>query len=67
MVKPASRSSERLFYRVGLGILALVAVWIVVQMVLGWIFSLIRVALLLALLGIVAWFVLIGPPWMDDD
>jgi hypothetical protein len=67
MAKPASRSSERLLTRVLLGLVVLLVAWFLLQMVLGWIFALLRVALLLGLLGIVAWFVLIGPSSLDDD
>lgn len=68
MSKPASGSSEKLLIRVGVGLLVAVLGLFVIQMLLGWIFSLIRMAVLLALLGIVVWFVVIGPPgWGDDD
>jgi len=52
--------------RIGLGVLAVIAAIMVLNFVLGFLFSMIRVALLLVLLGIVAWFVLIGPPGMDE-
>lgn len=67
MAGPASRSSERLLTRILLGLLVLVVAWVVLQWVLGALFALLRIALLLALFGIVAWFVLIGPPGMSDD
>jgi undecaprenyl pyrophosphate phosphatase UppP len=67
MAKPASRSSDLLF-RVGVGILAIVLGLLVLQWVLSWLFGLIKVAILLAVLGIALWFVLIGPPgWGDKD
>jgi hypothetical protein len=67
MAGPASRTSERFLTRILLGLLVLLVAWFVLQIVLGWLFALLRIALLLALFGIVAWFVLIGPPGMDDD
>jgi hypothetical protein len=64
---PASRSrSERFLTRVLLGLVVVILAWFVVQIVLGWIFTLVRIALLLGLLAVVAWFVLIGPPGSDD-
>jgi hypothetical protein len=67
MPRPASRSSESLLTRVLLGLVVLLVAWFVLQLVVGWLFTLLRVALLLGLLGIVGWFVLIGPPGVDDD
>lgn len=60
------RGTDQTLVRVGIGVLAVIAAIMVLNMVLGWLFSLIRIALLLALLGIVVWFVLIGPPGMDE-
>jgi hypothetical protein len=65
MAQPRSGASE-LLTRVVLGIVVLAAGLIVFQFLLGWIFSLIRVALLLGLLALVAWLVLVGPPGMDE-
>lgn len=67
MPEPASRSSESLLTRVLLGLVVLLLAWFVFQLVLGWLFALLRIALLLGLLGIVAWFVLVGPPGSDDE
>jgi len=61
------RANDQLILRIGVGVLAVIAAIMVLNIILGWIFSLIRVALLLALLGVVAWFVLIGPPGDDGD
>lgn len=49
-----------------LGILVLVVIWIVVQSVLGMVFAVVRGALLIALFGVVAWVVLVGPPGGRD-
>jgi hypothetical protein len=65
MAQPRSGASE-LLTRVAIGIIVLAAGLIVFQFLLGWIFSLIRVALLLGLLALVAWLVLVGPPGMDE-
>jgi hypothetical protein len=68
MPEPASRSrSESLVTRVLLGLVVLLVAWFVFQLVLGWLFALLRMALLLGLLGIVGWFVLIGPSGSDDE
>ena len=48
--------------KVGVALLVIVLACLVVQLFLGFVFSLIRMALFLALFGVVAWFVLIGPP-----
>ena len=61
-----SRRSDQLLWRVAVGALAVIVVIMVLNMVLGWVFAMIRMAVLLAILGIVAWFVLIGPPGMDE-
>jgi hypothetical protein len=52
--------------RIGIGVLAVIAAIMVLNWILGAIFALVRIVILLGLLGIVAWFVLIGPPGMDD-
>ena len=48
--------------RIVVGIVALIAVWLVFQLVLGAVFAIIRMALFVVLFGIVAWVVLVGPP-----
>lgn len=48
--------------KIGVALVVIVLAWLVVQLFLGFVFSLIRMALFLALFGVVAWFVLIGPP-----
>jgi hypothetical protein len=48
--------------RVAVVVLAVLVVWFLVSAALGFVFSLIRTLLFIALFAIVAWFVLIGPP-----
>jgi hypothetical protein len=60
------RSSEGWMGRVGLVLLGVLITWFVVSSVLGFVFSLIRMLLFVALFAIVAWFVLIGPPDRHD-
>ena len=60
------RRSEGWLGRAGLVLLAALIVWFLVASVLGFVFSLIRMLLLVALFAIVAWFVLIGPPDRGD-
>jgi uncharacterized membrane protein len=60
------RRSEGWLGRVGLVLLAVLIVWFLVSSVLGFVFSLIRMLLFVALFAIVAWFVLIGPPDSND-
>jgi hypothetical protein len=61
-----ARRSEGLFTRIGFVLLGVLIVWLVVSSILGFVFSLIRMLLFLALFAIVAWFVLIGPPDRRD-
>jgi hypothetical protein len=65
---PAERTSksDQLLWRVAVGALVVIVVIMVLNMVLGWVFALVRMAVLLAILGVVGWFVLIGPPGMDE-
>jgi hypothetical protein len=60
------RPGEGLLGRVGLVLLGVLIVWLIVSSVLGFVFSLIRMLLFVALFAIVAWFVLIGPPDRRD-
>jgi len=61
MARPAERS-QGFLGKIGVALLVVLAAWLVVQLFLGFVFSLIRVALFVALFAVVAWFVLIGPP-----
>jgi hypothetical protein len=65
MAEPTSGSSE-LLTRLGVGVVVVVVALLLFQFVLGWIFSLIRIALVVALLAVVAWLVLVGPPGTDE-
>jgi hypothetical protein len=56
------RRSEGWLGRVGLVLLGVLIVWFVASSLLGFVFSLIRMLMFVALFAIVAWFVLIGPP-----
>ena len=60
------RPGERLLGRVGLVLLGVLIVWLIVSSILGFVFSLIRMLLFVALFAIVAWFVLVGPPDRRD-
>jgi hypothetical protein len=46
------------------GAVALFVLWIVLRMLLGTVFALIRTALFVGLFAVVAWVVLVGPPDM---
>ena len=50
-----------------MGIVALVVLlWFVLQLVLGTVFAVVARSLLVALFGVVAWVVLVGPPGGRD-
>jgi Ca2+/Na+ antiporter len=65
MARQAPRS-DGLLTRIGFVLLGVLIVWLVVSSILGFVFSLIRMLLFLALFAIVAWFVLVGPPDRRD-
>lgn len=52
--------------RVLVGIVVLVVLWFVVRLVLGVVYSFVRTALFVALLAVVAWVVIVGPPGRRD-
>lgn len=58
-VEPRSRGVGT---RIVVGIVALIAVWLVLRLVLGAVFAIIRTAVFVVLFAIVAWVVLVGPP-----
>jgi hypothetical protein len=66
MARPVEPRGGGLTSRIVLGIVVLVVIWIVVQSVLGMVFAVVRGALLIALFGVVAWVVLVGPPGGRD-
>lgn len=66
MSRPAP-PGESFTTRLVIGIVLLVVAWIVIRVVLGTIYSIIRALLFIALFGVVAWIVLVGPPGRHDD
>lgn len=66
MAKPAARTGDKVLMRLAIGVILLFVLWLLLSWVVGFIFTLVRAALLLVLLGIVGWFVLVGPPGSDD-
>jgi hypothetical protein len=66
MAQPVEPRGGGLTGRIVLGLVVLVIIWFVVQSVLGMVFAVARAALLIALFGVVAWVVLVGPPGGRD-
>lgn len=66
MARPASRTSDQILMRLAVGVILVFVLWLVVSWLVGFVVALIRMAVLLLLLGVVAWFVLIGPSGSDD-
>jgi hypothetical protein len=64
MAREVERPSSGLATRVVVGAVALFVLWIVLRMLLGTVFALIRTALFVGLFAVVAWVVLVGPPDM---
>lgn len=62
MAGQVERRSSGIGTRVVVGIVALIALWLALRMVLGAVFAIIRMAVFVVLFGIVAWVVLVGPP-----
>lgn len=48
--------------RIVVGLVVLVLAWLVLRLLLGFLFTLVRALLFLVLFAIVAWVVLVGPP-----
>lgn len=65
MSRPAA-PRESLATRVIVGLVILVVAWIVVRILLGFVYSIIRALLFIALFALVAWVVLVGPPGRRD-
>lgn len=61
MARPAP-PRESLTTRIVIGLVLLVVAWIVVRMLLGFVYSIVRSALFIGLFLVVAWIVLVGPP-----
>lgn len=64
MSEPA-RPRESFATRLVVGVVLLVGAWLVLRLVLGMVYSIIRAALFIALFLVVAWVVLVGPPGRD--
>jgi hypothetical protein len=62
MAQPVEPRGSSFLSRLAIGVLVLVALWLVVGFVVGFVFSLLRSLVFLALIGLVVWIVLVGPP-----
>ena len=62
MAQPVKPSGSSIITRLAVGVLVVVALWLVVGAVVGFVFSIVRTLVFLGLIAVVAWFVLIGPP-----
>jgi hypothetical protein len=62
MAQPVGPRGSSFLTRLAVGVLVLVALWLVVGVVVGFVFSLLRSLLFVGLIAVVAWVVLIGPP-----
>ena len=65
MSRPAP-PRDRFATRVVVGLVLLVVAWLVLRVVLGFVYSIIRSLLFVALFAVVAWIVLVGPPGRHD-
>ncbi|HEX6237337.1 MAG TPA: hypothetical protein VFZ68_09090 [Acidimicrobiales bacterium] len=52
--------------RIVVGLVVLLLAWLVLRLLLGFLFTVVRALLFLALFAIVAWVVLVGPPDRRD-
>lgn len=66
MARPSSRTSDQVLLRLAVGVILVFVLWWLVSWLVGFVVALVRTALLLLLLGVVAWFVLVGPPGSDE-
>ena len=66
MAPPSTRPRESLLGRVVVTLAILFVAWLVLQIVVGWVFSIVRALVILALFAVVAWVVLIGRPDRRD-
>jgi len=62
MAQPVKPSGSGIVTRLAVGVLVVVALWLLVGAVVGFVFTIVRTLLFLGLIGLVAWIVLIGPP-----
>jgi hypothetical protein len=60
MAREVERPESGLAGRVLVGIVVLVVAWWVIKLLLGFVFSLIRIVLFVALFAVIAWVVLVG-------
>jgi hypothetical protein len=65
MSRPAA-PREGIATRVIVSLVVLVIAWIVVRILLGFVYSIVRSLLFIALFAVVAWIVLVGPPGRRD-
>jgi len=66
MAPPPARPRESLLGRVVVALAILFLAWLMLQIVVGWVFSIVRALVILALFAVVAWVVLIGRPDRRD-
>lgn len=66
MAKPVEPPSSGLAWRVLVGVVVLLVVWLVLRTVLGVVYSFVRTVLFVGLLAVVAWVVIVGPPGRRD-
>jgi hypothetical protein len=66
MAPPSARPRESLLGRVVVALAILFLAWLLLQIVVGWVFSIVRALVILALFAVVAWVVLIGRPDRRD-
>jgi hypothetical protein len=62
MAHPVRPSGSGIITRLAVGVLVVLALWLVVGAVVGFVFTIVRTLLFLGLIALVAWIVLIGPP-----
>jgi hypothetical protein len=60
--RPPAPPRQSIGTRVVVGLVVLFVAWIVVRMMLGFVYSIVRSLLFVALFLVVAWIVLVGPP-----
>jgi hypothetical protein len=59
---PSAPPRDSLSSRLIVGLVVLVLAWIVVRLMLGFVYSVVRSLVFIALFLVVAWVVLVGPP-----
>lgn len=66
MANEVERPTSGLGSRIVIAVLVIVTASLVLRFLLGFVFGLIRALFFLALVGVVAWFVIVGPPGRDE-